>query len=188
MNLRINNKVKQSFWQNWWKPDKAEKKVWEVWIRKWFPENEINNRNNWKKKKQEINVKVWDKFSFSLSDRKIKAEHVDEKYFLEDNLFWSIKKELNIFQSKRIKEELEKAKETKSKHYVSRYMYIDWDVIIKVENVETNKRDKRKVIYWKVISFSKLEKPNRWYLDKLFWEDEKEFLEFIVWKLVKITI
>ena len=65
--MKINNKIKQALWQNWWKPDKIERKLTNKRLEV-FSDNQ-NKNIIWKKKKKIVKeFDIWDKVVISLFD------------------------------------------------------------------------------------------------------------------------
>lgn len=66
--MKINNKIKQSLWQNRWKPNKTERKL----TNKRLDVFDIENKATiiWKKKRKNkwLEVNIWDKVVISLFD------------------------------------------------------------------------------------------------------------------------
>jgi len=67
--MRINNKIKQALWQNWWKPNKTERKITNKKIELFEEQNQIDkNTFIWKKKKTKTEFNIWDKVVLTLFD------------------------------------------------------------------------------------------------------------------------
>jgi len=132
--MKINNAVKQKFWQNWWKPNWHEKKISEKWIRNseywtW----ELENTRKWKKKRKihEPIYELWENAIIWTYDFKADLSYAKKEDFI-DASNWSVMY-------------LKKNEWQKS---IFSYNTIDANIEIKITKVKQNKRWKYYEYMW----------------------------------------
>ena len=144
--VKINNKIKQALWQNWWKPDKIEKKLTNKRLDNFF-EVEQNNWNQKqirnKKKKRRIIYNVWNIVSINLFEI-IKPEF--------SCIWWENQPPLGFVKIKVLIKEVLK---TKSKTFKYLWQFIE------VENYDY-------MFWWKKLTKQDIEKMDKW-LEDNFW-------------------
>ena len=171
--MRINNKVKQHFWQNWWKPKWPEKKISETWIRKEFPQD--NTCKKWYQKK---------KYKYSIEDFKIWETIEVKTWFTKNDVFYKwTKDEVYRFETTNSRERKDK---------LLSYSFIEAMLSIRISEVWVRWKDKKVFIIWEVIDTKQDEEMLRKFSsystrmteEKL--KNHEEFKTLIIWKEVEV--